>query len=222
MKKRITFFSVLSFFAVFLFILSFSISLPIFIRQFYYAHIDAYDLPASSGFTKNEIKIAYDEILDYLTFPGTTTFSAGVMKFSDDGVAHFLDCKKLFTLNSVVLLISFITLVFVLFLLKRNKITLKYTFGHSPIFWSGLVSVFLPLLCGIGVSIDPNRAFIIFHKIFFPGKTNWIFNPHTDEIISVLPQQFFINCAIFIGAGIIFLSVICIIFDIIIKRRDKQ
>ena len=30
-------------------------------------------------------------------------------------------------------------------------------------------------------------------KHFFPGKENWLFNPHTDPIILFMPQKFFIH-----------------------------
>ena len=85
--------------ALFLFILSFSISLPIYFRPFYYAHIGALNLAETSGFTAAEIKEAYNAVLDYLTLPGRE-FSAGVLAFSPDGAAHFADCKVLFNLNA--------------------------------------------------------------------------------------------------------------------------
>ncbi len=222
MKKTNTLISVFTFLATSLFILSFSISLPIFIRPFYYAHIDAFDLPSSSGFTKTEIKIAYDEVLDYLTNPCTTTFSAGNMKFSSDGAAHFLDCKKLFTTNFVVLLLSSFFISFTIFFKKRKKITTALFINHSPIFWSGITTLVSTLICGILIPLDPESAFTIFHKIFFPGKTNWVFNPYTDEIINVLPQDFFFNCAILIGLSILILSTLCITSDFIKKGKSKR
>ena len=222
MKKGNNLISVFLFTATFLFIVSISISLPIFLRPFYYAHIDAYSLPESSGFTKDEIIEAYDETLDYLTRPDITTFSAGCMKFSSDGAEHFRDCKKLFTLNSAALLLSAFTIILILFLRKSKKITLSHFIGHSPVFWSGITVIFSPLILGLLISLNPDRAFVIFHKIFFPGKDNWIFNPRTDEIISVLPQQFFFNCAILIGAGMIILSAICILLDLFSKGRHKH
>lgn len=101
-----------------LFITTFSIDLPIFIRPFYYLQIEPLGL-TESGFTKQRIKTAYNEVLDYLTLP-YKEFSTGVMKYSDEGKDHFKDCKILFTLNTSVLLVSSVT-VFTLLLLKRFK-----------------------------------------------------------------------------------------------------
>ena len=83
------------------------------------------------------------------------------------------------------------------------------------------VLAIIVLLFGI-VSINFDKAFVIFHKIFFAGKDNWTFDPRYDEIINVLPQEFFMNCAIFIGVGIIALSVGIIIFQIVAKKVKNK
>ena len=45
---------------------------------------------------------------------------------------------------------------------------------------------------------DFDRAFTVFHSIFFPGKTNWLFDPNVDQIIQILPEVYFRNCAILV------------------------
>lgn len=205
--------------ALFFFILSFSIGLPIYFRPFYYAHITALNLEYTSGFSKEEIKQAYDDVLDYLTLPGTE-FSTGIMKHSNDGEAHFSDCKALFTLNTVTLISS--AAVLVLILLRRKKLfqTLRPD-KFSPAFPAAVSAITLQIIIGLLASLDFDRAFIVFHKVFFPNKENWIFNPRTDEIIKVLPQTFFMNCALLIGASILTLSAATIIFEICRKKRKK-
>ena len=47
--------SILFSIALFFFILTFSIGLPIYVRPFYYAHIEPMNLEAKSGFTREEI-----------------------------------------------------------------------------------------------------------------------------------------------------------------------
>ena len=76
---------------MFLFALTFSIALPIYVRPFYYAHIDVMRLDEISGKSKTQIIDAYDELLDYLT--GNTPYGVGVFKSSPDGQSHFEDCK---------------------------------------------------------------------------------------------------------------------------------
>jgi len=60
------------------------------------------------------------------------------------------------------------------------------------------------------VALDFDRAFEIFHKLFFPGKDNWLFDPLKDEIINILPEEYFRNCAIAIGALVLILCIVCI------------
>ena len=198
MKKLI--FSGILAVSLFLFIISFSIALPIYVRPFYYVHIEAMDLPSQSGFSKSEIKEAYDGVLDYLTL--SKEFDTGVMAHSAEGKAHFADCKALFTLNTVVLIASSLCLAVLFVLRKRIKIC------KAVPFYTALSTIVLPVVIGALASLNIDKAFIIFHRIFFPGKDNWGFDPRYDEIISVLPMQFFVNCGILIGASVLLLSVI--------------
>ena len=198
MKKRLL--SVLCMASVFLFLLTASIGLPIYIRPFYYAHIDAYELEERSGFTEAQIRQAYDEVLDYLTLPGKQ-FGTGVMACSHEAEHHFADCRVLFDLNAVVLVGS--GAVLVLLLLMRRKWG-PYRLGkRSAAFWAAVLALAAPMIIGALAAIDFDRAFVIFHGIFFPGKTNWIFDWHADQIIRVLPREFFRNCAILIGGGLV-------------------
>lgn len=206
--------------AVFFFILSFSIGLPIYCRFFYYLHINALNLPEYTGYSYAQIKSAYDQVLNYLTLPGGS-FGAGVFAFSEEGAAHFADCKVLFNINLIALILSCATIITLTLLNKYKKIQLCRPFGYSVAFISAISVLSIIIILFAIVSINFEKAFVIFHKIFFAGKDNWTFDPRFDEIITVLPQEFFMNCAIFIGVGIIALSVGIIIFQIIAKKRKK-
>lgn len=204
--------------AVFLCILTGSIALPIYIRPFYYAHIQALDLPEVSGFTAEQIQSAYDEVLDYLTLPGRT-FGTGDMACSQSARAHFEDCKGLFDLDAGLLLGS-IGCILLLAILKRLGKTGEYRLaGKSSAFWGAVCALVIPVVVGVLAALDFERAFVVFHSIFFPGKDNWLFDWNQDQIIRVLPQQFFMNCAILIGAGILVSSLAIILRELLAKRQ---
>ena len=210
------FLSVLCMVCVFLFLLTASIGLPIYIRPFYYAHIEAYDLEAVSGYSEAQIREAYDEVLDYLTLPGKP-FGTGELPHSADGEAHFADCKVLFDLNASILLISGAVLAVLFAMRKRWG---AYRLGkHSAPFWAAVLAVTAPILIGALAAIDFDRAFVIFHSIFFPGKTNWVFDWFTDPIIRVLPQEFFRNCAILIGGGLVTMAGGILVWEGFRKRK---
>ena len=65
---------------------------------------------------------------------------------------------------------------------------------------------------------DFDRAFTVFHGIFFPGKENWLFDPATDPVILLLPEEFFRNCAIAIAASLLLLCLVLILTG----RRQKK
>jgi len=201
---------------VFLFLLTASIGLPIYLRSFYYFHIEAYDLEARSGFTEAQIREAYDEVLDYLTLPGKE-FGTGVMACSHEAEHHFADCKVLFELNACILVGS--AAVLLLLFIMRKKWG-PYRIGkRSSAFWAAALSLTAPMIIGILAALDFDRAFVIFHSIFFPGKTNWLFNWNEDQIIRVLPQEFFRNCAILIGLGLVTMAAGIMVWDF--SKKEK-
>ena len=207
--------------SAFILILTFSIGLPIYFRPFYYAHIDPLDLEIMSGYEKNEIVAAYNEVLDYLTLPGTE-FGTGVMEYSEEGYSHFEDCKGLFTLNGMALFSSAGILLVLFILRKKNLIDKLNINGISPIFYSGVAAIVIPSLLGFIIALDFDQAFEVFHKIFFPGKDNWLFDPARDEIITVLPEEFFRNCAILIGASVLILGALSIILSLSKRKRELK
>lgn len=219
MKNRVV--TVIFCIALVLFMLTFCIALPIYCRFFYYIQIKTLGLEESTGWSYEVIKEAYDEVLNFCTLPGGQ-FSAGQLKFSEEGAAHFADCKFLFGLNLAVLLTSGAVLILIIALKILKKVEILSFKGHRAYFYSAIVAVALPVVLGLLISIDFDAAFKIFHSIFFPGKDNWMFNPYTDEIIRVMPEQFFMNCAILIGGALVIFAAALIAADLIIKRKNKN
>ena len=79
-------------------------------------------------------------------------------------------------------------------------------------------------LLGLGAlaALDFSRAFTVFHAVFFPGKDNWLFNPATDEIILIMPERFFLNCALLIGAVLLSACGALIAGDLLSAHRRKK
>ena len=71
---------------------------------------------------------------------------------------------------------------------------------------------------GALAATDFDRAFTVFHGIFFPGKDNWLFDPATDPVIVLLPEEFFRNCAIAIGVSLLGLCLLLLFTG----RRQKK
>ena len=172
-------------------VLSGSIAVPLLCRSFYYAHIGPMNL-TGYGLTEEEIKTAYNEMMDFC-LGRLEDFSAGVLPFSQSGADHFADVQKLFLLDLRVLKLSAAALGFLLGWCLVGRMRPHRFLNRGPGFWAaaGLGASFL--IVGGLAALDFDRAFVIFHSVFFPGKDNWIFDWQTDPIILFLPQDFFRN-----------------------------
>lgn len=216
--------SVIFVIAVVILTVSFSIGLPIYIRPFYYSHVESIQEEFKEWLdveVDRELIIeAYDDVLDFLTKNGRE-FGTGQLPFSEEGKGHFEDCKVLFDLNRNAFIISFAVVAILLLLHILKVITLTKPGGFSLTFWAGIGTLVVFVTLAIVVAMDFDKAFTVFHKIFFPGKDNWMFNPYDDPIILFMPQRFFMHCAILICASILTVSVAHIVFGTVRRKRDK-
>lgn len=203
-----------------LLMLSFSVAMPLLVRPFYYAQISPLRLEAQSGLTTPEIREAFDDVMDFC-LGKRPDFAAGVLPFSESGASHFADVKVLFLLDLRVLGISAILTAALLAFCRLRRLEPYRFLGHRPYFWSaaGLTAVFAVI--GVLGAIDFDRLFTVFHTVFFPGKTNWYFDPWVDPVILILPERFFANCAILIGSVLILLCAVCLIADKCSHERKR-
>ena len=175
-------------------VLTASVAVPILCRPFYYAHIGPLKLEERTGLTEAEIKTAFDQMLDYCL--GAEEFSTGVLAWSEEGKAHFTDVRGLFLLDLRVLGAALCLLAAVLLYARFAGRAPARPLGRGFGFWAGAGLGGGFLLVGALAALDFGRAFVLFHALFFPGKDNWMFDPWEDQIISILPQEFFRNCAL--------------------------
>ena len=198
-------------------LLTAAIAAPILCRPFYYAHIGPMELCQRTGLTEGEIKTAFDEMMDYCL--GGEEFSTGVLRWSESGRSHFDDVRKLFLLDLWALGIGAVVLAVLLIAIRLSGWRPGRILGRGPSFWAGAGLGGLFLVIGGLAALDFDRAFVVFHTLFFPGKDNWVFDPDTDQIINILPQNFFMHCAILILAILILGCVILIFADFRKSRR---
>ena len=200
-------------------LLTASIAVPILCRPFYYAHISPLKLEEQTGLTRDEITTAFDEMLDYCL--GAEEFSTGVLKWSEDGRAHFTDVRGLFLLDLRVLGAALCLLAAVLLYARLTGRAPARPLGRGFGFWAGTGLGIGFLIVGALAALDFDRAFVLFHALFFPGKDNWLFDPARDQIINILPQEFFRNCALLILALLVAGCGALIAFDLRRGRRER-
>ena len=129
--------SVLTALAAALLVLSGSIAVPILCRPFYYAHIEALSLPEYTGLSVDQIKQAFDEMLDFC-LGLRPDFSVGVLPWSESGRDHFVDVRVLFQLDLVLLVLSAAALVLLFLFARKRRLTPARLLGRGP-GWYGLL-----------------------------------------------------------------------------------
>ena len=201
-------------------LLAAAVAAPILCRPFYYAHIGPMKLEERTGLTREEIKTAFNEMLDYCL--GAAEFSTGVLRWSESGKAHFTDVRVLFLLDLRVLAVSAVLLTAVLLFTRLTGRTPVRPLGRGPAVWAGAGLGAAFLLVGALAALDFDRAFVLFHALFFPGKDNWLFDPAADQIINILPQEFFRNCAILILAILVLGCAALILRDLRSSKRTAS
>lgn len=204
--------------ALMLAVLSGAIAAPVLVRPFYYVQINALEMPQRTGWSYETIKEAYDEVLDFCVLG--RPFGTGELGWSESGQSHFADVQKLFWLDFAVLGVSLAVVLGVWVLRRWGKINFWRLGGRGPGFWAGASAAGLVLVVGGLVALDFDRAFVVFHALFFPGKDNWIFDPAADPIILVMPEVFFRNCALLIGGVLLVCCVGLIVWDL--RRSGKE
>ena len=186
-----------------LFIISASVTITLNFRPLYYHDISALKIEETSGFSKNIIKKNYDSLIDYNQF-----FYSGKLKLtmpmSREGRIHFAEVKQIFASIEIIGIITFILSVF---LIKKQIVSRNFEFLKL----SSLITVLLPTIAGILTAVNWEAAFIMFHKLMFRNDY-WLFDEVLDPVITILPDTFFLHCAVMIILLIFCGSLLCIAF----------
>lgn len=189
-KKQYKVFQLLFSLSLCLFIIVTAVKLTLMFKPLYYFDIDYLNIEELSGFSKDEIIRNYDYVIDYLMSPKEYEFKLPSIPYSKYGQIHFKDVKRIFTFIDISLVVTgLISAIGILINTKRNSFNfLKQT--------SSMLIV-LPIVLLTAFMINFDRAFTLFHKIFFRNDY-WQFDPEIDPIISILPQEFFLHSALVI------------------------
>lgn len=187
---------------LFLAILSVSVVMVLNFRPLYYLDMQLLDIPGFSGHSAEDVKLNYDALITYnsMFFNGPLEFPT--LPQSVAGRTHFEEVKVIFVLFQQLAIGAGILAVAGIFL-RRN-------YSKRYLRYSGWLTLILPVAVGAGIAINWDRAFVLFHELVFDNDY-WLFDPATDPIIDMLPDAFFMHCAIGIVALVIFGAVICLI-----------
>lgn len=223
MKDRRRLDSIFSIFVIILtplFFIALATLIPLVFRPFYYMWVSPLKIPQESGLTRSGVIEAYNDIMNFIWRGGS--FKAGSLSYTEAAKSHFQDCRPLFYLQLIlVLIIGGLFIAYYILLKKKilNRVNFK---GLSSFAYGGIVSLSILLIVSLFALINFDGLFTVFHYIFFPGKGNWTFNPDVDEIINIFPESYFLICAIFISMIVITLSTIVIVIGFSNKKKNLK
>lgn len=185
-----------------LWIIALSVTLTIFLAiPLFFGEIFWYQLTDLVQMTAGKIWHNFLILMNYLINPLETKLSMPDFPSSASGLHHFAEVKNLF------MLVFFLTIILIPFTIRFIKEILSIVF-HNAL----RVVMLFPLAIGvIAWLIGFDRFFVAFHEVLFRDNS-WLFDPATDPIISVLPEQFFMH------SFLIFLLIYELIFFVIYRR----
>jgi len=181
---------------------------------FFPTEVDVLNISKAIFMSKHSIIYNFNGLMDYLTNPLTHKLVFASFRTSKEGLAHFKDVKMLFHFcQLVVLILAFPAIRFLISSLKNKSIIFYQNFFR--------MAFLLPLLIALlALMIGFDNFFTLFHQVLFPGKSNWSFNPSTDPIIWILPEDFFMHC--FVGFLGIYEFVFGLFYLISVKLKKRM
>ncbi len=155
----------------------------------YTRDIDALNISENTGLSKGEILANYKAVTEFLSPFSSGEFGLPSLKYSQMGASHFYDCKLIF---NAVYVLGAVSAFGILFAALRKKLN-----NPKILSLGAAVTVFVPAVLISAILINFDLVFNRFHALFFKDGT-WILDPDVDEIINILPEDFFMHCAVVI------------------------
>lgn len=178
----------------------------------YAADYDILGIADYSGISKEVVVRNYKAVMDFLSPFSTAEFSLPDLSFSETGAIHFEDCRVVFRGFYIVGTVAAVLVALASVWAKRKLVDRRFLLVSS------ITTITLPVAILLIFALDFDKAFIIFHKIFF-SNDYWYFDPRYDPIINLLPEEFFLHCAIIIV--VFWLAASIIQFSIYKKQKNR-
>lgn len=182
-------------------IASLAVVLTLACKPLYYLDIHALHIPETTGCTISEIKANYNAVIDYCLSFGNAPLEFPTFPMSEGGRIHFEEVKNIFNLFKYMAIGGTLASTAGILWMRR-----KHCYGYLKL--TAILTVALPAIIGAAVALNWDWAFVTFHEIAF-NNDYWLFDPATDPVINILPDEYFLHCAVMILVLVILGSLIC-------------
>lgn len=195
-------------------IISLAVVLTLACKPLYYLDIHALHIPETTGYTISEIKANYDAVIDYSLSFGNAPLEFPTFPMSEGGRIHFEEVKNIFNLFKYIAIFG--TLTGAAGILRQRR---KQSYGYLKL--TAILTVALPAVIGATVALNWDWTFAAFHELAF-NNDYWLFDPATDPIINILPDAYFLHCAVMILVLVILGSLICGLIYRRVQRKNVK
>jgi len=144
-----------------------------------------YLLTFNESFYKNNANYDENKINNILNF---LKDKEQLNYFTIDEQTHLLDVKNKIKTTKTILILSWLTLIFIISFLTYKK---QYKFLGKFLTQSSLLTLALIVTLTLMTLLNFEQAFIKFHEILFTNNL-WLLPP-TSELLQLFPTTFFIN-----------------------------
>jgi integral membrane protein (TIGR01906 family) len=212
-----------------------SIIIPTFFMPFFRYQYQKLNTAQKMEMDFDELMHVTTELLNYMrgrrdNLQGIRAVVAGVERGpAEEGLREFFDCREeiihmedvrvLYDRLYMVRNAAFWGLLAVISAMALMKCRLFYYLARcSREILAGFLG--LGLVFGVIIAWDFDHAFEVFHLILFKNDY-WLLNPATSLLIHMVPINFFVDIAIFIGILMTLVPVLVIVAASVYLRRDK-
>ncbi|MGO4937347.1 TIGR01906 family membrane protein [Fundicoccus sp. Sow4_H7] len=183
---------------------SISISLTIISSPLSYKlTIPLFGLTDKSGLSGDQLMENFQVIVNYLLNPTVSSLEMPYFPASEGGIVHFEEVKVLIQMNLILSLVGLGAIFLIIWWIRKQRIMTYF------IQWFQ-IAVYFPLFLIFLIIVSFDQVFLLFHKILFNNDL-WLFNPMTDPVINVLPQELFM----------IYFFIAILIYEVIILISRK-
>ena len=192
-------------------LLTASIAIAFNSQWLYQYGFDKYNISESTGLEQAELDKAAKGLISYFNSQeeyidiAVTKDSKTFELFNEREVIHLRDVKALFWLDYWFLLgTSLYALFYMVFSLFLKKDWRKLAWGVGG---GSSLTLAIMLLLGLGIALNFNRLFHLFHIISFSNEF-WMLDPASDYLIMLFPQGFWFDATLFSALLTIALAVV--------------
>ncbi len=153
----------------------------------YVIAVDIFEIARYSGYKEDAIIENYRALIAYNQIFGPEKLEFDGLAMSNEGRIHFEEVKEIFVFFQIVALVVIpFGLIVTITKVRRGR------WGFLKL--AGLITIIFPIVLGGAIGLNWEWAFVTFHEIAFDNDY-WIFNPITDPVINILPEDFFMLSA---------------------------